>query len=69
MRGKLNQRQKAKALLIFSVLFLGAVAVSGVFLRDAAMVTDFSRKNIPLEQTGLEEICFTERSPGFPPVF
>ena len=47
MRGKLNQRQKAKALLIFSVLFLGAVAVSGVFLRDAAMVTDFSRKNIP----------------------
>ena len=46
MRGKFNQRQKAKALLIFSVLFLAAVAVSGVFLRDAAMVTDFSRKNI-----------------------
>lgn len=47
MRRKYNQRQKAKALLIFSVLFLAAVAVSGVFLRDAAMVTDFSRKNIP----------------------
>lgn len=46
-REKWNQRQKAKALLIFSVLFLGAVAVSGVFLKDAAMVTDFSRKNIP----------------------
>ena len=46
MRRKYNQRQKAKALLIFSVLFLAAVAVSGVFLRDAAMVTDFSRKNI-----------------------
>lgn len=47
IREKWNQRQKAKTLLIFSVLFLGAVAVSGVFLKDAAMVTDFSRKNIP----------------------
>lgn len=42
----LNQRQKAWFLLIFSVAFLTATAILGVILHDAAMVTDFSRKNI-----------------------
>lgn len=42
-----NQRQKAKVLLVFAILFLVAVAVAGRFCHDAAMVTDFSRKNLP----------------------
>ena len=45
-RKRLNQRQKARILLIFSVAFLAATAIFGVVLHDAAMVTDFSRKNI-----------------------
>lgn len=43
---KLNQRQRAKVLLAVSVLFLAAVAVSGNLCHEAAMVTDFSRKNL-----------------------
>lgn len=43
---RLNQRQKARILLAFSLLFLVSVAVAGHFCRDAAMVTDFSRKNL-----------------------
>ncbi|MDO5424863.1 MAG: ABC transporter permease [Eubacteriales bacterium] len=42
----MNQRQKAKILFAFSAAFLIAVAVAGVFCHDAAMVTDFSRKNL-----------------------
>lgn len=42
-----NQRQKAKMLFAFAVIFLAAVAAAGVFCREAAMVTDFSRKNLP----------------------
>ena len=42
-----NQRQKAKMLLVFAVVFLAAVSVSGILFREAAMVTDFSRKNLP----------------------
>ena len=45
-RKRLNQRQKARILLIFSVAFLAVIAILGVVLHDAAMVTDFSRKNI-----------------------
>ena len=45
-RKRLNQRQKARILLIFSVAFLAVTAILGVVLHDAAMVTDFSRKNI-----------------------
>ena len=45
-RTRLNQRQKARILLIFSVTFLAVTAILGVVLHDAAMVTDFSRKNI-----------------------
>ena len=45
-RTRLNQRQKARLLLIFSVAFLAVTAILGVVLHDAAMVTDFSRKNI-----------------------
>lgn len=41
-----NQRQKAKLLLAFSIVFLVSVAVAGYFCHDAAMVTDFSRKNL-----------------------
>ena len=43
---RLNQRQKARILLIFSILFLTVTAILGVALHDAAMVTDFSRKNM-----------------------
>lgn len=43
---KMNQRKKTRLLLILSVAFLAAVAVAGIFLRDSAMVTDFSRKNL-----------------------
>ena len=32
--------------MIFSVAFLAVTAILGVVLHDAAMVTDFSRKNI-----------------------
>lgn len=46
-RIKINQRQKARVLLAVSILFLAAVAVSGRLLGEEAMVTDFSRKNIP----------------------
>lgn len=45
-RKKMNQRQKAKLLFAFAVLFLAVIAVVGVFCKDAAMVTDFSRKNL-----------------------
>lgn len=45
-RGKMNQRQKAKLLLAFSIIFLASVAISGQLCHDAAMVTDFSRKNL-----------------------
>lgn len=45
-RGKMNQRQKAKLLLAFSIIFLASVAISGRLCHDAAMVTDFSRKNL-----------------------
>ncbi len=44
---KWNQRQKARVLLAFSVLFLVSVAAAGIIFHDAAMVTDFSRKNLP----------------------
>lgn len=43
-RKRLNQRQKARLLLIFSVAFLAVTAILGVVLHDAAMVTDFSRR-------------------------
>ena len=46
MKKKMNQRQRAKVIFVFAVLFLAAVAVSGRLCHDAAMVTDFSRKNI-----------------------
>lgn len=41
-----NQRQRAKLLLAFAVLFLASVAIAGYFCRDASMATDFSRKNL-----------------------
>lgn len=43
---RLNQRQKARFLFGFSVIFLASVAVAGRFCHEAAMVTDFSRKNL-----------------------
>ncbi len=42
----LNQRQRAKLLLAISIVFLTAVAISGRLCHEAAMVTDFSRKNL-----------------------
>lgn len=43
---KLNQRQRAKALLCFAVVFLTAVAVAGRLCSEAAILSDFSRKNL-----------------------
>ena len=42
----LNQRQCALLLSAFAALVLLAVTVAGLLLSDAAMVTDFSRKNL-----------------------
>ncbi|HIV22711.1 MAG TPA: ABC transporter permease [Candidatus Merdiplasma excrementigallinarum] len=39
-------RQRARFLLIIAVIFLAGVAAAGVLCRDAAMVTDFSRKDL-----------------------
>lgn len=44
-KGK-NMRQRARFLLIIVVIFLAGVAAAGVLCRDAAMVTDFSRKDL-----------------------
>ena len=41
-----NQRQKALILLLFSIAFLAVTVVLGICFHDAAMVTDFSRKNL-----------------------
>lgn len=43
---KLNQRQKAKIFFTVAVVFLAAVAIAGRFCHEAALVTDFSRKNL-----------------------
>ena len=45
-RVKMNQRRKARLLFMFALVFLAVIAAAGVFCRDAAMVTDFSRKNL-----------------------
>ena len=42
----LNQRQRALLLSAFAALALLAVTVAGLLLSEAAMVTDFSRKNL-----------------------
>ena len=44
-KGK-NMRQRARLLLIIAVVFLAGVAAAGILCRDAAMVTDFSRKDL-----------------------
>ena len=44
-KGK-NMRQRARFLLIIAVIFLAGEAAAGVLCRDAAMVTDFSRKDL-----------------------
>lgn len=43
---KLNQRQRAKLLLAFAVVFLAAVAIAGRLCSEEALVSDFSRKNL-----------------------
>lgn len=51
------------ALMALAVLVIGAVLVAGVCLKEQALTTDFTRKNIapciqyPLEQTGWAGIC------------
>lgn len=42
----LNQRQRAKLLFGFAVLFLAGIAIAGRFCSEASLVTDFSRKNL-----------------------
>lgn len=46
MRGTWNQRKITLLWLIFSVFFLVCVCAGGVIWRDAARITDFSRKNL-----------------------
>lgn len=46
VKQRFNQRQRAQILLIFSVIFLAGVAIAGILCHDAAMETDFSRKNL-----------------------
>ena len=43
---ELNQRQKARLLFSFAVLFLAGIAVAGRLCSEASLVTDFSRKNL-----------------------
>ncbi len=43
---KINQRTRAGIVCSVSLLFLAAVAIGGYLCRDAAQVTDFSRKNL-----------------------
>ncbi len=43
---KKNMRQRARLLLLIAVIFLAGVAAAGILCRDAAMVTDFSRKDL-----------------------
>lgn len=45
-RVKMNQRRKARLLFAFALVFLAVIAAAGICCRDAAMVTDFSRKNL-----------------------
>ena len=47
MAHALNQRQRALLLAAVAVLALLAVTAVGLLLHDKAMVTDFSRKNLP----------------------
>lgn len=42
-----NRRKITMIFLIIAVGFLTAVCIGGVFCREAAQVTDFSRKNLP----------------------
>ena len=44
---KRSRRKAALSLLILSLCLLLAVTLAGVLLRDTAMETDFSRKNLP----------------------
>lgn len=45
-RNKWNRRKVAAFLAVLSLLMLAAITVAGQLLADAAMVTDFSRKNL-----------------------
>ena len=47
MRHCLNQRQRARALFAGAAVLLIAIAVAGLCLDQAAMATDFARKNRP----------------------
>ena len=41
-----NRRQETAVFLILAVSLLTAVTIAGIFLKDAAMETDFSSKNL-----------------------
>ena len=45
--GRRNGRQWMWRFLLVAVLLLAVVAVSGICLEEQAVVTDFSRKNLP----------------------
>lgn len=42
----MNMRKRSVILFAVSVAFIAAITISGVFLKEAAMVTDFSRSNL-----------------------
>ena len=64
-----NRRRKSFALLILAAGLLVLVAVLGSFWEEAAIQTDFTRKNlapcIHSEQTGWAGTCLFGRSPDF----
>ena len=46
-RHRWNRRKAMAALLAVSVLLLAAIAIAGQVLREQALATDFTRKNLP----------------------
>ena len=46
-RHRWNRRKAMAALLAVSVFLLAAIAIAGQVLREQALATDFTRKNLP----------------------
>ncbi len=63
------------ALLAVSVLLLAAIAIAGQVLREQALATDFTRKNLPpslafpLGQTGWGGTCLSAALQGYPSAY
>ena len=60
-RTRLNQRQKARLLLIFSVAFLAVTAILGVVLHDAAMVKMCIRDSFCAVKAEMKYVSFGKK--------